>query len=91
MKIRLSSRGDLMRIWKDDFLGNRGFFLPGEGKFSVGEEMEVTFEVEGKEVGKAKVYVAWQNLYGRVGELTPRGTFLRVMTMDEGLERSLGI
>ncbi len=91
MKVRLASRGDLLKIWKEDFLGNRGFFLPGEEKFALGEEMDLVLEVDNVEIGKAKVCVAWQNLYGKVSEFTPRGSFLKIINMDSDLEKTLGI
>ncbi len=91
MKVRLCSKKDLLKIWKDDFLGNRGFFLPGESKFSLGEEIELAFETDNESLGKARACVVWQNIYGRISEFTPRGTFLRVISMDPELEKNIGV
>lgn len=89
MKLKFSSKKDLIQVWKNDFLSCQGLLLPGDQGLRPGQKREFTILVEGKELGIIKAKVAWQNIYGKHSEYTPYGTFIRIVSIDQKLQHFL--
>ncbi len=88
-KLKITSIDDLRKMWKEDFLGVKGFFCPGTQNLNIREEVEIVLEINNEMKGKAKTKVVWQNFYGDANEFTPRGTFLKLISADDYLKKAL--
>ena len=89
MKLTFSNAKQLKQIWKPNFFGLQGFFLPYDQKFYLGQELEISFVVNEQDWGIAQIKVVWQNIYGQDNEITPKGTFLKIKTVDDKLKTQL--
>ena len=89
MNLKFSKRKDFASIWRSDFLGQKGFFLPGQRKLDLSKEMEVELVVAGESWGTAQVVVSWINQHGNTSEMTPQGVFLQLIKADKELERKI--
>ncbi|GEM_PF-1421050 len=89
MELKLPSCKDLRSIWQESFLGQKGFFIPGERKFPIGREMKIELVVEGSHWGSLKVVPVWANLFGPESSDLPRGTFLQLSSCEQDLEKRI--
>lgn len=89
MELRLNSRQDFLKIWKNNFLGRQGLFIPGERDFQLGREMSISLSVEGSSWGTARVIPVWTNQHGPCTREMPRGTFLILVGTCSALRRQL--
>jgi Tfp pilus assembly protein PilZ len=90
MELRLSGVGDFLKIWKKDFLGQQGFFIPGDKNFALGQEFTLSISIDGESWGSAQVLPVWSNQFGPVSADTPRGTFLRLIRAEKNLQQKIG-
>ncbi|WP_028573912.1 hypothetical protein [Desulfonatronovibrio hydrogenovorans] len=87
MEIKVASTDDFKKIWKQNFLGQQGFFIPGTREFTLGMKTDLTFSI-GKDIcGKALLLPVWSNRHGPRNQDLPRGTFLTIIRMDPDLHR----
>ncbi len=86
MELRLSKINDFLKIWKNDFLGHQGLFIPGEKCFPLGQELTISISIESEIWGSALVIPVWSNLYGPVSPDLPRGTFLKIIRAEKNLQ-----
>ena len=89
MQLRLGSLKDFVSIWRDDFLGKQGFFLPEKRKFVMGEPFKMEICVQGEAWGTVEVALAWYNAHGMNNEQTPRGAFLALVHGDGAFRKRL--
>ncbi|MFW6005325.1 MAG: hypothetical protein ACOCPN_02495 [Desulfonatronovibrionaceae bacterium] len=89
MELRLNSRQDFQKIWKNDFLGQQGLFIPGNRDFQLGREMSISLNVEGSSWGTARVVPVWTNQHGPNTPELPRGTFLILVSVCSRLRQQL--
>jgi Tfp pilus assembly protein PilZ len=89
MQLRLGSLKDFVSIWRDDFLGMQGFFLPEKRKFVMGESFSMDIRVQDEEWGSVEVALAWHNAHGMNTEQTPRGAFLALVHADGSFRKKL--
>ncbi|GAU09677.1 hypothetical protein DPF_2408 [Desulfoplanes formicivorans] len=89
MQLKCNALKDFSSIWKSDFLGQKGFLLPGTRSYVMGETLQVDVFVMNEHWGRVEVVPVWHNLYGVVSELTPRGIFLRLIKSDQTFDRKL--
>lgn len=89
MHLKFSKPKDFASIWRSDFLGQKGFFLPGQRKLPLSRELEVELVVAGESWGTAQTVVSWINQYGNASEMTPQGVFLQLIKADSELERRI--
>jgi hypothetical protein len=89
MNLKFSKSKDFASIWRRDFLGQKGFFLPGQRNLPLSKEMEVELMVAGESWGTAQVVVSWSNQHGNASDLTPHGVFLQLLKADRELERRI--
>ncbi len=85
MELRLTSLNDFLKIWRKDFLGTEGLFIPGEKVFPLGQQIGLTISIANETWGKAQVLPVWSNLFGPVSADLPRGTFLKIIRADKNL------
>lgn len=91
MELRLTTTNDFLKIWKQDFLGHQGLFIPGEKAFALGQEMTINICVAGQTWGNALVLPVWANLHGPVSTDLPRGTFLKIIRTEKNLQQQISI
>ncbi|WP_462323852.1 hypothetical protein [Desulfoplanes sp.] len=89
MQLKCNALKDFSSIWKEDFLGQKGFLLPGPKSYIMGETLQVDVLVKGEQWGSVEVIPVWHNLYGVESDLVPRGIFLRIVKSDQTFERKL--
>ncbi|EFI34920.1 conserved hypothetical protein [Desulfonatronospira thiodismutans ASO3-1] len=89
MELKLPSSRDLRSIWQESFLGQKGFFIPGERKLPIGREMKIDLVVEGSSWGSLKMVPVWANLSGPESSDLPRGTFLLLTSCEQELEKRI--
>ncbi len=89
MELRLSGISDFLKIWKKDFLGQQGFFIPGEKSFALGQEFTINISIGSETWGSAQVLPVWSNLSGPVSPDLPRGTFLRIIRAEKDLQQKI--
>ena len=89
MQLRLGSLKDFVSIWRDDFLGRQGFFLPEKRKFVMGEPFKIDVRVQEEQWGSVEVALAWYNINGMNTEQTPRGVFLALLQADGSFRKKL--
>ncbi|RQD67537.1 MAG: hypothetical protein D5R98_00830 [Desulfonatronovibrio sp. MSAO_Bac4] len=89
MELRLTTINDFLKIWKQDFLGHQGLFIPGEKSFTLGQEMTINICVEGQVWGSALVLPVWANQHGPVSTDLPRGTFLKIIRTEKNLQQQI--
>ena len=89
MQLRLGSLKDFVSIWRDDFLGKQGFFLPGRRDFEFGKTVKMDIRVQGEEWGTVEVALAWFNAHGMNSEQTPRGAFMALVHADGAFRKKL--
>ncbi len=89
MELRLPSNNDFVKIWKKDFLGHQGFFIPGEKFFPLGQEFTLTISIENETWGSALVQPVWSNLFGPVSADLPKGTFLKMIRAEKNLQQKI--
>ncbi|PIE68887.1 MAG: hypothetical protein CSA21_04955 [Deltaproteobacteria bacterium] len=89
MQLKCNTLKDFSSIWQNDFLGQKGFLLPGTTSYVMGETLQVDVVVMGESWGHVEVTPVWHNLYGVESEWTPRGIFLRLITSDQTFDRHL--
>ncbi len=89
MQLTCNELKDFSAVWKDDFLGHKGFLLPGPSSYALGKAMQMEVMVKGEPWGKVEVIPVWQNLYGVESEATPKGIFLRLVKSDKCFEEHL--
>jgi hypothetical protein len=89
MQLKCNALKDFSSIWRNDFLGQKGFLLPGTRSYVMGEALQVEVFVKGEHWGSVEVMPVWHNLYGVATELTPKGIFLRLVKSDQNFDRKL--
>ncbi|MFP4083784.1 MAG: hypothetical protein ACOCPS_01210 [Desulfonatronovibrio sp.] len=89
MELRLTTVNDFLKIWKKDFLGHQGFFIPGEKCFPLGQELTINISIADQAWGSAQVLPVWANLFGPASPDLPRGTFLKIIRTDKNLEQKI--
>ncbi|WP_291322122.1 hypothetical protein [Desulfonatronospira sp.] len=89
MELKLPTSKDLRSIWQESFLGQRGFFIPGDRSFPLGREMNIELVIEGAAWGSLKVVPVWANLYAPASDNLPRGTFLMLLSCREELQKRI--
>ncbi len=89
MELRLSTLNDFLKIWKKDFLGHQGLFIPGEKCFPLGQEISISISIENESWGSAQVLPVWANICGPVSAELPRGTFLKIVRAEKNLQQKI--
>lgn len=89
MQLKFNSIKEIASVWKSNFLGHRGFFLPGQKKLKLGQKLDVEVFVEGSSWGKVNLVVVWYNWHGVTTQATPRGVFLRVINAVPEFEKQI--
>jgi len=89
MELKLPASKDLSCIWKENFLGCKGFLIPGEQEFALGREMNMVLIIEKKMWGTLKMVPVWANIFGPPSQELPRGTFFRLLSCDRELEKKI--
>ena len=91
MKLKFSTPKEVNQICTFDFLGLSGLLLPKNSTFSLGEQVEVSLEVNGEYWGSAQTKVVWQNIHAPNTTHTPQGSFLKFVSSDEKLKQQLNM
>jgi hypothetical protein len=89
MKLHCKSLQDLFKLYKPDFLGQKGFLLPGQQPFSPGMTVDLSISVNEEYIGTAKTTMIWQNLEMKGSDILPLGTFFKLLNADKNLEQTL--
>lgn len=89
MELRLSTVNDFLKIWKKNFLGQQGFFIPGKKIFSLGQELSITISIGDETWGSAQVLPVWANPFGPASVDLPRGTFLKIIRTEKSLQHKI--
>ena len=90
MRLAFPTFAQLKQVWREDFLGQRGFFLPPKYDMPLGQEVELDVEVGGEKWGRARLVPVWKNQHGPQSEHLPLGLFLRLLSAEDGVEQRLG-
>lgn len=89
MRLAFPTFAQLKQVWREDFLGQRGVFLPPKYDLPLGQEVELDVEVCGEKWGRARLVPVWKNQHGPQSDHLPLGVFLRVLFAEDALERQL--
>jgi hypothetical protein len=89
MYLKFNKVEDFFKVWKEDFFGQRGLFLPVDKRFGLGQAVSIQIFVKGEDWGKIEVLSVWANIHGPEKEDIPRGIFLRLIKAESEFERKL--